>query len=1283
MKKLLTGMMLITIFSAAVYSQNKESFFKAVPVIDASTPEWARMMYNPNPNIRQVDFEFSKYYDSHPMEKDIHTQNYKFWHRRVMPFMNADGFIKLPDATGEKAFLQKMEKRSQLKSGSAGTWRTIGPFATYKVGDIPDLQISWQANVYCFDQSESRPDILFAGTEAGGLFKSENKGMSWRLISAAIPVTTVNDVKISATNPNLVYFIANNRIYKTTNGGESWNEVFSIGDEGYQLLIHPTNPDIVLCAANNGLYRSTDNGGTWTKLYSGKCWDIKFHPTNPSIVYLAKNNPAQVRCEFFKSTDTGATFSIRENGWYVPQVKASARDIGAKIGVTPAAPDMIYVALIGESRSQTGDNGWIGVYKSTNGGDSWVNPNPPDGGPYSSVHPNLAAFYLDGTGFHQDFYDFALGVSATDPNRVWVGSIVLSQSTNGGASWTRIGSYYAQQDIGNVHPDIQDIHVRGNEIFLATDGGISLSTDEMRSHSSRNYGLTGSDYWGFAQGWNEDVIVGGRYHNGDSGFHEAYGEGNTLALGGGEAPTGYVNPMENRKTYFSDISSALLPLALDEPVVYFQKLGKYPNESYYRSYSSEIEWDPRYAGHLYVGSGGKIWKSTNGGGYFEVLHSFGTGKVLEIEVSRSNPKVIYCVYQSNSSYSDPCSIRKSTDGGITWAGTTAVPTNDRWKMEITLNPENENELWLISLNGYNGKKVYRTLDGGKTWEAMTSTLFNDEQPNDIQFQGGTDGVVYLATSTGAYYFDPSTAQWNEFMNDLPAWTGVMEMKPFYAKSKIRMATNGRSIWETDLVVHSRPVAQPMTQSDTIYNSADTVQFESYSIIHNEGAKWQWAFSPTPRYVSSYTVRNPKVVFGSIGSYDVTLTVTDAENRTSSHTEPGMVTVARTEGPDATAGKALSCVNNGEYAVTEDLKLSTNILTITAWVKPDGIQPEYTGIVMNNKNGTGFNFRSNNNTLGYHWRDANWTWNSRLVVPSGEWSHVALVANATSATLYVNGIPSRHNVTLPVTDITTMDIGSYMGWDSRNFVGMIDEVCIWKRALTQEEIRESAHLTKEKMTDDPDFIGYYQFNEAGGNLFNRVGEGIGSIIGAPVKVNSTAPVGPGSSCRLAVNGAGNYDFTGTGLSMTFPSGGALYPGEMVVTRIQNTPAVMPNTKPNIGCYWVLSGYGSDHFTPLSEMRFTPFTGVSTDTIVAAPDHAKLFIRRIGEITNTWESLCGAASVTAGTDPVFRYTSSCGVGINGCLFMTSDGLSVPLLKGTTSGIDEKKDSGEAFVQVYPNP
>jgi len=1267
-----------------VFSQNLERFFKSVPVVDDATPGWAKLMYDHNPNVKKVEFEYEKFYHNHPMEKNIHTQNYKFWRRQIDRYVNADGYIKLPSPIEERAFIDKLEKRAQKKSGSAGTWSQIGPFATYVGGDQPDVQICWQANVYCIDQSDSKPDILFAGTEAGGLFKSENKGASWKLVTATIAVTSINDVKISATDPDIVYFIANQRIYKTTNGGGSWNEVFSIGDEGYQLFIHQSNPNIVFCAANIGLFRSTDAGASWAKLFTDKCWDIKSHPTNPDIIYLAKDNPVAVRCEIWKSIDAGVTFNLRDTGWYVPEIKANARDIGAKIAVTPAAPETIYVALIGETRSKTGDNGWIGIYKSVNGGDSWVNPNPPDGGPYTANHVNPAAFYLDGTGFHQDFYDFALGVSASDPNLLWLGTVNFLKSTTGGKYWTRIGSYYAQQDIGHVHPDIQDIHVRGNEIVLCTDGGVSLSTDEMRSHEARSFGLTGSDYWGFGQGWNDDVLVGGRYHNGNSGYYEAYGTGNTLSLGGGESPTGYVNPMENRKTYFSDINSIILPKSLDGQMVSFQQLGKYPNESYSKSFSSEIEWDPRYAGHLYVGEGGKIWKSTNGGGYFEVLKNLGSGRVLEIEVARSNPKVLYCVYQAQSGYSNPCTIKKSIDGGITWTSTTAVPTNDRWKMEITLNPENENELWVICLNGYNAKKVYRTLDGGATWEPKSSPVFADEQTLDIQFQGGTDGVVYLATSAGAYYYDPATADWYEFMNGLPAFTAAMEMKPFYAKNKIRMATNGRSIWETDMVVPSRPIAQPMTQSDTIYNSADTIQFESYSIVRAEGTQWLWAFNPAPQYVSSLTVRNPKVVFGSKGSFDVTLTITDKDGRTNTKTEPAMVTVADTKGPDAFAGKALECTKSGEYAVTEDLGLNTNTLTITAWVKPEGTQPEYTGIVMNNGNGTGLNFRGTNNTLGYHWNNSNWTWNSNLTVPAGQWSYVALVVNPTSATLYVNGQAAKHLANLPKVNITTMDIGSYMGWSSRNFTGMIDEVCIWKRSLSQDEIRESAHLTKENMLNDPDFIAYYQFNETGGNLFNHAGSGIGSIIGTPQKALSTAPVGKGTSCRLTVNNGGNYAFGNTGCSVTAPSGASLYPGETVVSRIESLPSVLPNNKPNIGCYWVLDTYGSDHFTPFTEMRFTPYTGEATDTIIAAPEHVSLFVRRVPESTNTWEAVGSAASVTRNASgSMFLFSSSAPVSLSGSLFLTSDSESVPLLKGITSGTEPISDPGDAFVRVYPNP
>lgn len=1272
---------LLIIFGIDSPGQNQPRFFKVYPLIDQDTPEWARLMYGDNPNIKQVDFEYEKYYEDQPFEKNIHTQNYKHWRRQVDVLMGSDGLIHLPDAGQQAEQLQKLELRSRLKSGQPGTWSPIGPFTTYANSDQPDLTVSWQANVYCFDQSESRPEVLFAGTEAGGLFKSTNKGMSWRLVTASVPVSTINDVKICATNPDLVWFAANNRIYKTVNGGETWSESFVIGAEPYQLLVHPVNPDIVFCAAANGLYKTSNAGTSWTRIITQTCWDVKFHPADPDIVYLARNNPTAKRCEFFKSIDGGGSFTIREAGWYVPANVASATDMGAKIGITPAAPDLVYVALIGESK--TGDNGWIGLYKSSNAGESWINPNLPDGGPYTGSHVNPATLNPDGTGFHQGFYDFALAVSHTDPNKIWLGTVSFSRSTNGGASWTRIGSYNAQQDIGWIHPDIQDLHVRGNEIFVCSDGGINYSTDELRTHETRNYGLAGSDYWGFGQGWNEDVLVGGRYHNGNSGYYQNYGTGNSLRLGGAEAPTGYVNPMENRKAYFSDISSVILPESVDEPVVYFSKLGKYPLENYTESYSSEIEWDPRYAGHLYLGEGGKIWKSTNGGGYFEVLYSFGSGKVLEIEVSRSNPKVIYCVYQSKSGYWDPCVLRKTTDGGKTWAPTTLVPTNDRWRLEISLNPENENELWVISVNGANGRKVYRTIDGGATWESKNSELLNDERPLDIQFQGGTDGVVYLATATGAYYYDPATVSWTEFMNDLPVWTRVMEMKPFYAGNKIRMATGGRGIWETDLVVPSKPLAQPMTQTDTVFNGMDTVRFESYSIIRTEGARWLWEFSPEPVYVSSPTVRNPRVVFGRKGSFDVTLTVTDAQNRSDSKTVPSMVTVADPPGPEPSAGKAAECKASGDYAVTGDLGFKTKILTISAWVKPDGIQPDYSGIVMNNGTAAGFNFRGGNNSLGYHWPGGAWWWDSKLIVPAGQWSHVALVANQSTITLYVNGKSAIHSASLQEVDIATMDIGSYMGWGDRNFKGLIDEVCIWKRALTTGELREGQHLTREDQSEDPDFIADHQFNEPGATVYNRVGSGNGSLFGTTLKVLSTAPVGSGTSFTVPVNSGGVYDFSGTGLTMTFPSGATLYPGgDVVATRINNPPATRPNSNAHIENYWILNSYGSDHFSAISEIRLSPAEGEPSDSIIAVPGHARLFSRSPNSDTGSWEQLCGAGSVVAGNPGQFLYGPSCGIAGPVQLFIASDDPSVPLLKGNTSGIDDSGDSRNE-VRVYPNP
>ncbi len=1279
MRFILTILAVGILISSHVSGQNRDTYFKTIPPITKDTPEWACHMYSENPNVKQVDFLYHQYFKNKSFAKSIHTQNYKHWRRQVDSYINQEGFIQQQTQEEQNNFLKELTIKRQTK-GNRSTWTCLGPFETYNFKNDGNFPVSWQVNVYCFDQSVSNPDILYAGTESGGVFKSVDKGLNWELISTAVPATTINDVKVAATDPDLVFFTGNNRTYRSSDGGSNWEEVFYTGDAGYQLEINPENPDIVFCASKNGFYRTTDGGESWEQIHNGTSWDVKIHPTNTDIVYALINDPVEKRCEFYKSTDGGSSFVQKENGWYTPSDPANADDKGARIGLTPASPDLIYVGLIGESKAD--DNGWIGIYRSTDAGESWINPNLPDGGPYNpSTHPNLASFNPNGTEFHQGFFNFAIAVSHTDPEKLWVGCLALSESSNGGENWTRIGAYYATNDIGWIHPDIQDLHILGNDIWVCNDGGITYSTDELQTHEGRKYGISGSEYWGFDQGWNEDVMVGGRYHNGNSGYYQTYGVGNTLRLGGAEAPTGYINPMENRKAYFSDISSQLIPENLDGQQTSLPNLSIYPNESYWESWSSEIEYDPRYANHMYLGKDGKLFKSVNGGAYFEAIYNFGNNsRVLEIEISRNNPQVIYCVVQPLDDYWSDCVIKRSDDGGQTWNSTTNIPA-DRWRTEITLNPEDENELWVMAITGSNGNKVFKTTNGGESWENMTTDILNDERPQDILYQGGTNDIVYLATNTGAFYWDQNSQDWIDISNNLPAWTKAMELKPFYAQNKLRMATGGRGIWEMDLIESSTPIAQPITATDSVFCSKDTIQFESYSIVTHEGTSWQWSFDPQPLYTSSNNVRNPKVVFGFDGSYDVTLSITDSNGQSSSNTVENMVSVINSCGADTIPGKALECFGDGDYAAAGDFDLSTNILSITAWIKPNGIQNDYTGIVMHNDVAAGINFRGGNNTLGYHWPGGSWSWNSNLVVPENEWSYVAMVANGNSMTLYVNGVAAVHNTNLQEVDLSSFHIGSYMGWDGRNMIGKVDEACIWSKALTQEDIREMRHLTKENYVEDPDLLAYYQFNENSGDVLNKAGANHAAMFGNAIRVESSVPVGKGTVQRLPIDTQGNFIFESCGLEMNFSS--SVNPdGEVAVTRIHSLPNTLPNDFPNTMSYWIINNYGSNfNFPNMEELIFNPYYGVPADNIIAAPDQAQLYFRNENAEENNWELMGPGFDASNSGDGSFSFGQDCGINEFGQFIITSDNENHPLLDDTN--ITVPNTSNLPHLKIYPNP
>lgn len=1144
-----------------------ESLFKRLPTEKEPAPEWALRMYAGDTDFHSIVEARDAYLNGRDYEKTIHERNFKHWLMHVEHLVDGAGQIQTASSWARD---QWERNASGTNKASVATWQPIGPMETYNKASEGGFPVSWQCNVYCFDQSTINPDICVAGIEAGDLFKTTDRGLSWQPITEPVPgIRTVRAVKIAPSDPDRIYFESNKTLYGTTDGGASWSLLHSLGEHATQIAVHPTNPDVVFVSAWNGLHRSLDGGATWSQPFNGTTWDVAFHPTLPSVLYSLRYAAGLNRCEMHRSDDSGATWTLKDNGYFVPSDPSNASADGGRLGVTPADPDRVYVALIGRGKAE--DTGWIGLYQSLNRGESWANLNGQDGAPYdASLHPSVANGNLNGSGIYQGFYDFDLAVSHNDPNTAWVGVTALSATYDGGASWQRIGAYSASTyDIGWIHPDIQDLSVMGDHIWVATDGGLNYSSDELTTHESRKTGIYNSTFWGFGHGWNNDLQVGGRYHNGNTGHLSTYGMGHHLRLGGAESPTGYVHPLngEGRQARFSDITDVVVPIGLGGATSSQANLGLYPNESYVDFRNSELVVDPRYGNRMVLGNGSALYKTEDGGNEWEPWFEFGSGWVVyEIEQGLNDPSRWYVVARSGGT----CKLFRTTNDGGAWNQlTSGLPSN--WSsMEIAVNPHNADDIYAMQAGG---TAVYRSTTGGASWTNLTNGMWTGEANRELLALG--DRGVALFTSEGVHWFDNQSWTWVDASAGIPAFWAPLEGATHYASGTVRIADKGKGIWQADIPFDLAPLAQPMTTSSEVFCAFDTVVFDCHSVLNHAGASWSWSFDPEPDFLSSSTDRRVQVVFGQGGPVDVTLTVTQGDGSSDSKTMPAMVTVDAQNQcvPDEEVGQALMCGGNPQFGLTHDLQVETNTFTAMAWVKPNGIQPDYTGIVLGGESAAGLNFRPNNE-LAYHWPGGAWWWSSGLTVPSDEWSHVALVVSPTSVKVILNGVEAVHNTATQPVNMGALWLGSYRAWTSRNMNGLIDEVKLWNRALTLDEVRAQRHLnlTLEQTQSDADFLGYFQFNESAPFLVNKKPySNHGSFSGGAGLVASGAPVGGGRVATLSTPSTGNLNFPFGAMNVSNTSSAA--GTELRVHQLTSTPPAAPEQWATAGGWWVVDAYAS--------------------------------------------------------------------------------------------------------------
>jgi photosystem II stability/assembly factor-like uncharacterized protein len=870
----------LLIFSVTSILTYAQYFEPKINPNDPTLPHWVQLMYAENPNVLEVDRAYKAYFSNRPFVQDVYTRFYKRWIRYVTTFLQDDGTLHFPST---QEILDTKASIENFNAQRSGPWQFLGPKvhhrAKYAETD-ENVQISYHSNVYCFERCTSQPDIMYCGTESGGVFKSIDHGQNWSFVTPNLPIEGVSAVTVDPSNPNIALFSAANEVWRTTDGGGNWaitgNTAFqNLNINVWQFLFHPTNPQIVFAATNLGLYRSADNGANWTQIFNQLSMSVAFKPGDPTTVYALRYNPTTQIADFYKSTDTGLNFTIKPNGWFtVPATDAGLIESqGGRIAVTEANPNRVYVLLVGQSEAgATLDlRGTIGVYSSNNAGESWTFPHVLQGMPYVlDTHPNLMDFNGYSSDYNQIYYNTAFACSHLNENRLLIGGLNLWKSDDGGASYQAVGGY-----IGNLpymHVDLQEFKnyktsPTTEEFWFSSDGGLNLSNDWATTHVSLARGINAVNFWGIDQGWNDDILAGGRYHNGNATSHQNYPSGDFLSVGGGENATGYVNYGPERKTYFSDIDGIVVPEQQSQLVKRFS-VQQFPNESYFDNNSSRMCFDWNYWNVGYLGNENVLYKSVDGGSSFSPIYTFGNdpnNSVLWIEQSHANPAIFYVQQVVNNI----TQLWLSTDACQTF--TQVVLPQQRREVYFTLSYTNASELWIAYTSGTNGNKVYRSINGGTTWSNITTTVLNGFQPKAIAHQAGTNGGVYVAMRNGpVFYRNNASSDWSAVGSQLPAASYPLRILPFYKNNKLRLGMWNMGVWENDFQEPSALIADFSANFDAFTCPGDTLWLVNHSVC-DSSATLQWTFDGATPSTSSALA--PKITYAQAGTYGITLIVT--------------------------------------------------------------------------------------------------------------------------------------------------------------------------------------------------------------------------------------------------------------------------------------------------------------------------------------------------------------------------------------------------------------------------
>ncbi len=1242
-KSILIFSIVVIFISTNLFGQENKNKPKYIKV-DHSEQPWYIEIQKEVPNYYIIQKLYNDYFESHPLEKSIQKKIVRRWLQTEVSTMESNGDVhpyhlskedyqKIATAE-QKNIRRRRHKVIQTRSGSTppnatwndsvGTWRMIGPYHGRDNEHSYNMYGGFTDRVYINPYNRNN---MFSGQSYGGIWTSQDAGATWKLTDSEFPNgkdTYANrdiyygEIEAHPLDHDQILAGTEAGLLISTDAGESWTLADSMNymslpnERSYFVAQKPDDTQVMLVSYGKKIFRSSDGGSNWTLVFDNSSvpyvfskyqhnttgvfhrWynfcGLQFHPTEANIVYLGALNSSNEVC-LYRSIDAGLSFSL---------IKNTAQKKWLKMLMSLDDEHNVYFANIFINGGNAASD--EGIYKYDTSG-TFVS--------FTHIPPNDAQLLDDITVDQNDADVWYFGGYA---------SSLVMKSTDAGQTWFHLNDN--QYDVGTVdyiHPDVRSLCAVGDTVLVGTDGGLHKSYNGTDLFTASGKWVSAIDLWGFSSAYKGEVCATGDDH-GPVEIRVADIDKGWNAYHGADSGELEVNKCRSEFTY-SNSGGRVVKIVNDSTLVDDHSVG----------FSTKFEYlaqDPNEYFKFYPYKDKDLKMSDDNMTSAIIIHTFNQN-ISKVEVCLDNNQILYVLEKNEN-------VFKTTDGGTIWTDitpSTSVTNGQTNISDIEIN-ETGDQIWLSYGQYQSNCKVVQSTDAGNNWTNITTPTLPSNVVGNITYQRGTDGMVYITMNLGGVWYRSNTdSDWSLLGTGLPTISYMQTIYTVPDMNKFRMGTS-RGAFEHDLPVHSNLRAHFAVDTKTRTScSLDTSYFYDYSSYYDNGSiTFNWTFEGgTP---GTSTDMNPKVIYDTPGIFDVSLTISDGAGNSHSITKQDFMIV--NEGDCDITTIPSNAVDNNEnynYVIAPSMGLqNTTAYTMMAWVKGEGTQRDYAGI-LSHKTSTGnvhLNVRGvsadNSSEIGLHHPNGHWYWSSGLYLVPNHWTHVALVVAPNSLTIYKNGKSHVFNTTVAPADlIDKFEIGTMIDREGdRSFKGLIDEVAFYDRALTADEIRNMMHLTKENPNypsqHDSGLVAYYQFNSDGNTCYdvsgnNKKAELYGSDIH---KVVSDGPFGGGQSDKVNVSGIGLVSFPNSGVKIDFST--PVPDGDVVVSHIENLPDVYPSTKKmHEAGYYIMDNYGM-HTTigALNTIEFTK-TGTISNQIVTDGGGFELFERPTNKHDDPFNSI----------------------------------------------------------------